>query len=107
MGLIFISSLPLLDPPAPHIPDLRSEALDEIAVVDNCQDGAFEIRERLFEARPRGNIQVIDRLIKDEEGASLRDEHCQLQAGALTKREFSCFSQHCVALEQEVMQEVA
>ncbi len=41
--------------------------------MDDSENGPFKIGERLFETCTRWNIQMIDRLIEQQECATLRD----------------------------------
>ena len=56
------------------IPHFGREAFEEVSVVDNGEDGPFEIGECLLKAGARGDIQMINRLIKQKESTALRDE---------------------------------
>jgi hypothetical protein len=58
-------------------PQLGSKALDKIAIVHHSQDRTFKPGQGLFEARARGNIEMIDGLIQEQKGAALDNEHSQ------------------------------
>lgn len=60
--------------------------LDEVAVMNDRQDGALEGCESLLEASARRDIKVVDRLVQQQQGGAARDEHSELEAGALAVR---------------------
>ena len=64
-------------------PDLTGKALDEITIVDYSQDGSRESAERLFETLSRGDIEVVDRFIQQQEVTALSHQASQHQTGAL------------------------
>ncbi len=90
-----------------HLPHHVGEGLDEVAVVRHRQDGAGEGRQRLLEARPRGDIQVVDRLIQQQQVAALRHQAGQREPRALAKTELADRREHIVALEQVQREEGA
>ena len=49
---------------------------------------------------------MVNRLIKQKEGAALCDQQCQLQAGALSEGQSPGRTQGIVAFKQELVQEV-
>ena len=52
------------DQPFFQFPNGCRESLDEITVVDDCQNGAFEALQRFFKPNARWNVQVIDRFVQ-------------------------------------------
>lgn len=99
--------LPLLDLSIPDVPHVRGETFDEVPVMDDGEDGPLKIGERLLEACPRGNVEMINWFIEQQERAALCDEKSQLQAGALTERKSGCGAKRVITFEEEVMQKVA
>ena len=71
------------------------------------QHGALEIGQRLLEACPRGDVEVVDGFIQYQEGAALRDQQRQHQAGAFAVGVAAAGAQRIIPAEQEEMQEVA
>ncbi len=74
--------------------------------MDDRQHRAFKIGQRLFEARPRGDVEVVDRFIEHQKGAALGDEQGQHQPGALAVRVTAARAERIVAAEQEKVQEM-
>src|SRR6185295_7332612 len=74
--------------------------------MDNGEDCTLEISKCFLKARTRGNIQMVDGLIEQEEYTPLCNEQRKLQAGAFAERKFSCRTKRIVAFEEEVMQEI-
>ena len=88
-------------PPPPHVlqihvrvdraivdgPQAGGKALDKVAVVDDGQHGALEAAQALLELLARGDVEVVDRLVEDEQVAARGDQLGQGQARALAQAE--------------------
>src|SRR4030042_6834728 len=70
-----------------YLPYLAGKTLNEITVVGYGQDRAIETLQRLFEARPGWDIQVIDWLIQQQQIATLRHQGCKGQPRPLAIRQ--------------------
>src|SRR5574341_1571832 len=90
-----------------HLPHARREALDEVAVVDDGEHRALEAGQRLLEPGARGDVQVVDRFVEQQEVAALQDERSQREPRPFAETQLAHGREHVVALEEEVVQEVA
>ena len=70
------------------------------------QDAAVKLGQSLLEASPGRNIEVVDRLVQQQESAALCYQQCQLQTRAFTEGQFPAGAQWIVTAEQEEMQEM-
>ncbi len=75
--------------------------------MDDGQHRAGIFGKRLLEARPGGDVKVIDGFIQQQEGAALRHQQGQFQAGAFAITKASRRAQRVVAAEQVEVKEVA
>ncbi len=55
-----------------HLPDFLGKLADKMAVMDYGQDCPIKTLQSLFKSGTRGNVQMVDRFIQDQEIAALR-----------------------------------
>ena len=68
------------------------DAVQKIAVVRDDEQGAFEILQRCFQDFGRGDIQVVRRLVEEEQVRLLQHQLGELQTAALATAEIGdCF----------------
>src|SRR5712691_11649020 len=64
--------------------NLRRNAIEEVAVVTDCDDRSFKGVERFFQGFARGNVEMISRLVEHE--------HVHPRVNQLGQRESSLLS---------------
>jgi ATPase subunit of ABC transporter with duplicated ATPase domains len=95
------------DPAVLDGPDARGEPSDEVAVVDYREYRTLVARQGQLEALPRGNVQVVDGLIQQEEVASMEHENPQRQARPLAVAQVAHRHKDFISGKEEVVQEAS
>src|SRR5438067_12322655 len=63
--------------------DLRCDAVEEVSVVADCDDRAVVRVERLFQSLARWDVEVICRLVEDEDVDARVDEFRERESSLL------------------------
>src|SRR5512135_1217506 len=87
-------------------PDPGRETIDKSAIVDGDDDGTGKSVEGLFKALPRGNVEVIDRLVEQQTIGTSHYHFCQEQAGTFAETLFADRDKDIVPLKKKEMQEM-
>src|SRR5690606_38898289 len=90
-----------LDRPVFHRPDRRRDLADERAVVAHEEERPLEGRERVGEPIARLEIEVVRRLVHEQEVARIDEEPRERDAGALATGEDADLLLHVVVAEEE------
>ena len=89
-----------------HHPNRLGKTLDKVAVMHNRQHRAFELTQGLLETRARGDVEVVDGFVEQQEVAALGNQQAELQAGAFAVTQAVVGTQRVVAAEEQEVQEV-
>src|SRR5579883_660476 len=90
-----------------YLPNLRGQPLDQVAVVRDQQQRACEALQHLLQHLLRGDIQVIGRLVQQQQVGVLDGQDGQGQAPALAAAEHAHLLEDILAAEQVERQVVA
>ena len=82
-------------------PDPGGDLVDEVAVVGDEQDRAVEAGEHILQGLARVDVEVVRRLVQDQEIRLLQEEDRQGKPGALAAREGADGLEDIVLGEQE------
>jgi hypothetical protein len=74
--------------------------------MDNGQNGTSVLCQGLLEMCPGGDVKMIDRLIKQQEGTALCHQQGQFKAGTFPVTHLSTWSKWIIPGKQEIVQEV-
>ena len=90
-----------------HVDDLGRDGADQVLVVGDEDDGAVELLEGTLEDVDRVDIEMVGRLVEQEQRVG-RDEHLrQREAGALAAGEHRDALVDIVAVEEERAEQAA
>ncbi len=81
--------------------DVRRDAIEEPAVVRDHDGAAGEVEQRLFERAQRVDVEVVGRLVEQQQVAAALQQLGQVQAIALSARERADFLLLIAAAEVE------
>ena len=102
-----VSSLEFDGFPVRKLHDFSRQSLNEIAVVGDEQDRPVERFERVFETFPRGQVEVIGRLVEDEEVSVFALEYRQRELCPFPAREHAHFFVHVARVELRLREDIS
>ena len=88
-----------------HLDDAPGDLVQEVAVVRDNEDRALEVGERVLDRLARRDIEVIRRLVEDQEVRLRDDELRELEPVALAAREIADALAEVIGPKQELQQD--
>jgi len=88
-----------------HLDDPVGDAVEEVAVVRDEDDRADEALERRLERLDRVDVEVVRRLVEDEQVRTAHHQEQELEARALAAAQQAVRPAHLLVREQELHQE--
>ena len=71
--------------------------------MNHCKNRAVEYTERLFKLCSGGDIEMVDRLVQEQEIAALDNQRGQLEASTLTEAEILHLEKDIIPGKQEIV----
>ena len=93
--------------PATELIDFRHEAVEEVTVVAHNDEGAVKILQRLLKHVFRAQIEVVGRLVENEQIEGFEQEFENGQARTLTARKHFHLLRSFLAAEHEGTEQIA
>ena len=103
----FVAAEIVADLPVFQLPDAGGEFVDEIPVVRDEDERALVVLQRILEPFARVDVQMVRRLVEDEQVDLLVHQHAQPQPALLAAGEGADRLEHVLALKQIRAQPVA
>src|SRR5439155_17737706 len=90
-----------------HLDHTLGKAAQKCAVVGDGEDGSFEGVERCLEMLASLDVQMVERLVQQQEITAPQHQQRELQAAALAERAGPDWPEDAVAAEEKEVQEIA